>query len=45
MIEDSDDEPLSPPKKLSSAVKPKKATTIISSDEGINSIKNLIVIR
>jgi hypothetical protein len=34
MIEDSDDEPLIPSKKLSS-VKPKKATTIISSDEGI----------
>ena len=43
MIEDSDDEPLSPPKKLSS-VKSKKTTTIISSDEGINSIKYLMLL-
>ena len=36
MVEDSDDEPFAPPKK-SSSVKHKKATTIISSDEGIES--------
>ena len=35
MVEDSDDEPLVSPKQLS-PVKPKNATTIISSDEGIN---------
>lgn len=35
MIDDSDDEPLIPSKK-SSPVRPKKATTIISSDEGIS---------
>ena len=35
VIEDSDDEPLAPQKKSSPIVKPKKSTTIISSDEGI----------
>lgn len=44
MIEDSDDEPLVSPKKLSS-VKPKKTMTVISSDEGMEFESSMIFYR